>query len=266
MMHIYIYSRMSFQPLGLITLSYMQARSLLTNQALGSGGTRLVPFQLLQRVPRGCSPQPLSAASRELHKTFQVVCGGACLPPCVIDEWFGKRFLLQPNNRSCVLPDETLIILSILLLSLSRRASKRRVQSLQLLRRSIPQFALYSLSLGIGATIARLSADRGIALVGKAYASTSRSSSTAVRGASNNSTSFWRCSSLRTSADPWIIGRESAGRHGLLGTNRAVLRAVNLPSEELWTSRPRPWRLGYFLLLGWSLIRFGLIPSLHSCL
>jgi hypothetical protein len=41
---------------------------------------------------------------------------------------------------------------------------------------------------------------------------------------------FGRCSSLRTSADPWIIGRESAGRQAPRGTNKAVLGAVNLLS------------------------------------
>ena len=58
------------------------------------------------------------------------------------------------------------------------------------LSRFIPQFALYSLSLGIGAAIARLSPDRGVALVEEAYPSASRSSSTAQRGAGDNSTSF----------------------------------------------------------------------------
>ncbi|KAE9380360.1 hypothetical protein N431DRAFT_129050 [Stipitochalara longipes BDJ] len=58
--------------------------------------------------------------------------------------------------------------------------------------RFIPQFGLYSLSLGIGAAIARLSPDRGIALVEGGYPSAPRSSSTAQAqgGAGSNSTSF----------------------------------------------------------------------------
>jgi hypothetical protein len=111
---------------------------------------------------------------------------------CVIGVlvWLAKMILLHPNERSCIIPDETPNILFPLLHSFAHRASKRRVLLLRSFSRFIPQFALYPLSLGIGATIARLSPDRGIALVEEAHPRTSRSSSTAQRGAGDNYTSY----------------------------------------------------------------------------
>jgi hypothetical protein len=70
---------------------------------------------------------------------------------------------------------------------------------------------------------------------------------------------IWRCSSLHPSVDPWIIGGDSAGCKAPRGTNKAVLETVNLPLGKVWISTTSI--LDTWILLGWSLERFGLTPS-----
>lgn len=101
-----------------------------------------------------------------------------------------KCFQLHPAKRSCVIPDETPNILSP---SYTHSLIERRKDAYILLQssnRAIPQFARYSLSLAIGATIAGLSPDRGTALVAEKHPSPSRSSSWPQRGTGHGSTSF----------------------------------------------------------------------------
>jgi len=170
------------------------------NQALGS--VRRHEARALHLVASCCSPLFLSAGSRDLHQIFLgclwrargLFAGGSCLPTlrhrergaCASENGFvfiqqSLQALFQMKRQSFFSPSYT------------RFLFERRQDACTLLiplSRFIPQFALYSLSLGIGAAIARLSPDRGVALVEEAYPSASRSSSTAQRGAGDNSTSF----------------------------------------------------------------------------
>jgi hypothetical protein len=147
-----------------------------------------------------CSPLFLflSATSRDLHQNLSWWGSGRACPPTASlggVSGLGKclNFIQTSAHALCQMKHQQPFLQSFFSSSYNRIPVERRRDAYTLFQsvcRLIPQFALCSLSLGIGATIARLSLDRGFALVERGHPSPSPSRSTAQRGAGDNYTSF----------------------------------------------------------------------------
>lgn len=146
-----------------------------------------MPFHAVRLV--STVPCPVGCI-RNLHPSGRG--RGRSCPNCVI------RGLLRGKNVSSFIQPNAHALFQMKLQiffspSYTRSLIERRKDAyilLQSFNRVIPQFARYSLSLAIGATIAGLSPDRGTALVTEKHPSPSRSSSWPQGGRGHDSTSY----------------------------------------------------------------------------
>lgn len=188
-----------YQPGRYLTLFLLSSLHLTPSKLLGAQGRFSSSNQgLLEfRAERGsCLSMPVRLGSHgacRLHPKISTLLAAGVVPAPTASSgvYFGENVsnFIQPNAHAFF----QMKLQTFFSPSYTRSLIERREDAyilLQSFNRVIPQFARYSLSLAIGATIAGLSPDRGTALVAEKHLSPSWSSSWPQRGTGHDSTSY----------------------------------------------------------------------------